>query len=54
MALIFFFSARKKKKRRGQQPREGPPEKLKIDKSYLPSDYLTAMVAGLGFLPSLG
>ncbi|GFR89168.1 methyltransferase-like protein 13 [Elysia marginata] len=48
-----LMEVRKKKKRKGQQAREGPPEKVTVDKGYLPSDYLTAVVAGLGFLPSL-
>ncbi|RUS69879.1 hypothetical protein EGW08_022356, partial [Elysia chlorotica] len=48
-----LIEVRKKKKRRGQPAREGPPEKVKVDKGYLPSDYLTGMVAGLGFLPSI-
>ncbi|GFO39899.1 methyltransferase-like protein 13 [Plakobranchus ocellatus] len=44
---------RKKKKRRGQQAREDPPDKVRVDKGYIPCDYLIAMVAGLGFLPSI-
>ncbi|KAK3697598.1 hypothetical protein RRG08_033328 [Elysia crispata] len=48
-----LIEVRKKKKRRGQPTREGPPEKVRVDKGYLPSDYLIAMVAGLSFLPSL-
>ncbi|XP_005103862.1 eEF1A lysine and N-terminal methyltransferase [Aplysia californica] len=48
---------RKKKKRRQKGstdvPSEGPPDKLRVDKGYLPSDYLIAFVGGLAFLPKL-
>ncbi|BFZ20867.1 hypothetical protein BsWGS_23906 [Bradybaena similaris] len=43
--------ARDKKKRKSKF--EGSPGKLRVDKGYLHSDYLIAMVGGLGFLPSL-
>lgn len=43
-----------KKKRRHKAQDEGQPGNMKVDKGYLSSDYLIAMVGGLGFLQSLG
>lgn len=51
---FLYISVRKKKKRRQHQAREGPPGKVKVDKGYLSSDYLIAMVGGFGLLPVLG
>ncbi|CAL1541569.1 unnamed protein product [Lymnaea stagnalis] len=43
----------KKKKRRQNKERDGPPGKVEIDKGYLSSDYIVAMVGGLGLLSTL-
>ncbi|CAG5116730.1 unnamed protein product [Candidula unifasciata] len=43
--------ARDKKKRKNRF--EGSPGKLRVDKGYLHSDYLIAMVGGFGFVPRL-
>uniref|UniRef100_A0A0B6ZBE2 Methyltransferase domain-containing protein n=1 Tax=Arion vulgaris TaxID=1028688 RepID=A0A0B6ZBE2_9EUPU len=45
--------ARKKKKRKQNKEIECSPGKLRVDKGYLHSDYLTAMIGGFSFLPSL-
>ncbi|KAH9503388.1 eEF1A lysine and N-terminal methyltransferase [Bulinus truncatus] len=44
--------AHKKKKKRQNLKGESPLVKKGVDKGYLSSDYLIAMVGGLGFLPS--
>ncbi|KAI8779458.1 methyltransferase-like protein 13 [Biomphalaria glabrata] len=48
-----MLSANMKKKRRHKAQDEGQPGNMKVDKGYLSSDYLIAMVGGLGFLQSL-
>ena len=56
MSVIFVpFTGRKKKKRRQKtEAGEGPPQGLKVDKGYLPSDYLIAVCGGMAFLPQSG